>query len=310
MPRLLDRAVLRLLPAVPRAIVRRVAERYIAGGELADACRVVRRLNQQGCLATVDVLGEETRSPEEARAIAQAYRRVLQAIARERLDANISIKLTALGLRLDLGLCRQNLEAVVADARGSGTFVRIDMEDSSCTDATLQLYRELRETGYENVGIVLQAALRRTLDDVRALADLRPNVRLCKGAYIEPPEIAFQDDEEVRWNFVAAHAALLDVGSYGALATHDEWLIGESLRLVRERGLARNEYELQFLLGVRPQRARELVAAGHRLRVYVPFGRRWYEYALRRMHENPKLAGQVALDTLRRLVPGRRLYAG
>ena len=302
MARPLDRALLRVLPALPRPLVRRVAERYIAGEELADACRVARRLNQEGMLATIDVLGEETRTVEEARAVATAYREVLHAIDRERLDANVSVKLTALGLHVDLDLCRQGLRAVVDTARTLANFVRIDMEDSRCTDPTLSLYRELRQQGYHNVGIVLQAALRRTLDDVRALADLRPNVRLCKGAYVEPAEIAFQDDEEVRRNFVAAHAALLDAGSYVALATHDERLISEGLRLVRERGLAREEYELQFLLGVRPQRARELVGQGHRLRVYVPFGQRWYEYSLRRMHENPKLAGEVALDTLRRLV--------
>lgn len=301
MPGLLDRAVLRLLPWVPRPVVRRVAERYIAGEELEDACRVVARLNGQGLLATIDVLGEERRTEEEARAFGRAYRAVLEAIEGRRLKANVSIKLTALGLRVDRRLCRRVAEAVAADARSRGQLVRIDMEDSACTDPTLELYRELRGAGYDNVGIVLQACLRRTLEDVRALAELEPNVRRCKGAYAEPAEIAFEEEGEVRRSFLSALAARLDARCYVALATHDEELIGRSLELVRDRGLARDGYELQFLLGVRPERARQLVRQGHRLRVYVPFGRRWYEYSLRRMRENPRLAGQIAVDTLRRL---------
>ncbi len=279
-----------------------VAARYIAGTKLADACRVVRQLNETGRTATIDVLGEEIESPEEARAIAAAYREVLEAIEHEGLDSNISVKLTALGLELDYGLCRENLEAVVRDARGRSNFVCIDMEDSSCTDDTLRLYRELREAGYENVGVVLQAYLRRTVDDVRALADLRPNVRLCKGIYAEPAEIAFQDYEEVRESFLRALEELLAAGAYVAVATHDEWLVAQSLRRLYEGGVPRDAYELQFLLGVRPDRADSLVREGHRLRVYVPFGARWYEYSLRRVQENPRLAGQIAVDTISRLL--------
>lgn len=308
----LDRAIVRLLPAVPKPVVRRLSARYIAGPELRDAERTVAELNQQGKLATIDVLGEEIAKPEEARAIADAYREVLDAIARKRLDANISVKLTALGLHLDLDACRENLEEVVSHAAERGSFVRIDMEDSTCTDDTLRLYRELREAGHENVGIALQARLRRTLDDVRALADLAPNVRLCKGIYLEPPELAFQDADEVRESFVRALEELLAAGAYVASATHDEWLIAQTIRLVRARGLTPQEYELQFLLGVRPDRADELVREGHRLRVYVPFGKRWYEYSLRRLQENPKLAGYIAADTLEgaadaiaRLIPSR-----
>ena len=302
--RVLDSAIVRLLPAVPRPVVRRLSSRYIAGPTLADARRTVAALNAAGKLATVDVLGEEIRRPEEAEAIAQAYLDVLAAIETDALAANVSVKLTGLGLKLDLGLCRSNLEAVVRDAAARDTFVRIDMEDSSTTDDTLRLYRELREGGVDNVGIVLQASLRRTVADVQALADLRPSVRLCKGIYLEPESIAFTEFEAVRANFVAALDALLAVGCYVGVATHDEWLIQESLR--RLDGLGPEEYELQMLLGVREARASELVAAGHRLRVYVPFGQRWYEYSLRRLQENPKIAGYVAGDVLGRLVPGRR----
>jgi proline dehydrogenase len=299
--RLVDRAIVQALPVVPKPIVRRVAGRYIAGTGLPDACRVVRKQNEAGKLATIDVLGEEITSADEARAIASIYRDVLEAIEREELDSGISVKPTALGLKLGYGLCRELLEEVVRDAASRGNFVRIDMEDSSCTDDTLRLYRELHAAGLDNVGIVLQACLRRTLDDVAALADLKPGVRLCKGIYAEATSIAFDDPDEIRRSFLRVLEALLAAGSGVAVATHDEWLIGESLRRLYEAGLARGEYELQFLLGVRPERADALVREGHRLRVYVPFGARWYEYSLRRMQENPRLAGQIALSTLERL---------
>jgi proline dehydrogenase len=179
------------------------------------------------------------------------------------------------------------------------------MEDSSCTDETLQLYRELREAGLDNVGVVLQAYLRRTLDDIESLSDLTPNVRLCKGIYVEPEEIAYQDFDEVRENFVAALDALLRGGSYVGIATHDEWLIEEGKRLVRKHGRSPAEYEFQMLLGVRPLHGDRLVAEGHRLRIYVPFGEEWYAYSLRRLQENPKIAGYIAADTLSRFLPGR-----
>jgi proline dehydrogenase len=292
-----DRAIVRALPAVPKGVVRRLSSRYIAGPTLEDAVRVVRRLNREGKLATVDVLGEEIHNPGEAREIARAYHQVFARIEGERLDANVSIKLTALGLQLDFGLCREQVEQLVDDARVRGNFVRIDMEDSSTSDATLRLYRELRAAGHENLGVVLQARLRRTLADAAGL----DNVRLCKGIYLEPVEIAYQDTEEIRASFRATLAALLDQGSYVGIATHDEALIRDAVRQVSERGLTREAYEFQMLLGVRPERGQELVRAGHRLRVYVPYGTQWYEYSLRRLQENPAIAGYVAADTLRRL---------
>ncbi len=301
--KLFDQAIVRMLPAVPRPVVRRLSAPYIAGPTLADARATVAGLNVEGKLATVDVLGEEITRPAEAEAITQAYLDVLEAIETDGLDSSISVKLTGLGLKLDRALCRENLDAVVADAAARGTFVRIDMEDSSCTDETLALFRELRESGRENVGVVLQAALRRTVADVAALSDLRPSVRLCKGIYVEPATIAFQDFDAVRASFLAALDALLEAECYVGVATHDEWLIGQSLE--RLAGLGREEYELQMLLGVREARGTELVAAGHRLRVYVPFGQRWYEYSLRRLQENPKIAGYIASGTLARLLPGR-----
>jgi proline dehydrogenase len=256
-------------------------------------------------MATIDVLGEEIGNPDEARAIAAAYRDTFRAIELGRLDSNVSVKLTALGLKLDYELCRANLEHVVRHAAERGNFVRIDMEDSSTTDDTLRLYRELRAAGLENVGVVLQARLKRTVDDVRALAELRPNVRICKGIYLEPPDIAYREFEAVQASFVQALEELWDAECYVGVATHDEWLIEQARRRVVERELGREEYEFQMLLGVRPALGDELVRQGHRLRIYTPYGRQWYAYSLRRLQENPKIAGYIAADTFNRLLPGR-----
>ena len=294
---LLDRAIVRLLPAVPKPVVQRLSSRYIAGPTLDDAIRVVRKLNAKGKMATVDVLGEDVTNPDEARAIAGQYHDVLARIDDEGLDSNISIKLTGLGLELDEQLVRENLEAVVQDAAARRNFVRIDMEDSSTTDRTLQLYRTLHGEGYDNLGVVLQAYLRRTLADIPGL----DNVRICKGIYVEPESIAFREFEAVRANYVRCLEVLVEEGSYLAIATHDEHLILEALRIVRAAGLDRDQYEFQMLLGVRPERADALVADGHRLRVYVPYGTHWYEYSVRRLQENPKMAGYVAADIFKRM---------
>jgi proline dehydrogenase len=299
---LLDRAIVRFLPAVPKPVVRKISERYIAGTELEDACRVVKALNETGKMATIDVLGEEITRREEALQIAREYDNVFATIEREGLDSNVSVKLTGLGLKLGYAFCRENLARLIRSAAERSNFVRIDMEDSSCTDETLGIYRDLRAERLDNVGIVLQAALRRTLADIAALADLRLNVRLCKGIYVEPPLIAYRDFEVVRKNFVFCLRELLRGGSYVGIATHDQWLISEGLRLVEELGLEREEYEFQMLLGVRPLAGDKLVRDGHRLRVYVPFGRHWYAYSMRRLQENPKIAGYIASDTVGRLL--------
>ncbi len=296
---LFDRAVASVLPVVPRSVVRRVSAPYIAGPTLDDARRVTANLNAAGMRATVDVLGEEIHTEDEARAIASTYGDVLVAIAADRLDANISVKLTGLGLKLDLGLCRSLLEGLVRAAGEQGARVRIDMEDATCVDDTLALYRDLRADGLDNVGIVLQAYLKRTLGDIEDLRELRPSVRLCKGIYLEPRAVAFHDFETVRRSFVSCLEALLDLGSRVAIATHDEPLLVESL--ARVEALPPDAYEFQMLLGVRESRATEIVAAGHPVRVYVPFGQRWYEYSVRRLQENPRLAGTIAKATLGRL---------
>jgi proline dehydrogenase len=297
----LDRALVRLLPAVPRAVVRHISSRYIAGAELSDATATVRALNKQRKLATIDVLGEEITNEEETHAIAAAYEDVLAEIDRRHLAANISVKPTALGLELDLALCKRNLQRLLQRARVRGNFVRIDMEDATTTDGTLATYRELREAGFDDVGVVLQASLKRTLSDAGGLADLKPNVRVCKGIYIESPDIQFRDFHAVQTSFVSVVEALFDAGCYVAIATHDEWLIDAAKRIVAERSLPPNAYEFQMLLGVRPRLGDALVTEGHRLRIYVPFGSHWYEYSLRRLQENPSVAGYIASDTVGRL---------
>jgi proline dehydrogenase len=292
---LLDRALVHLLPAVPRPIVRRIADRYIAGEEIDDAVTTVARLNADGMTATIDVLGEEIHNTEEAQEIVGAYHDTLDAIGEDGLDANVSVKPTAVGLKLGYDVAKANIEALVRHAAESGNFVRIDMEDSTTTDETLRMYRELREAALDNVGVVLQARLRRTLDDIAGLADLRPNVRICKGIYLEPESIAYTDFEEIRASYVRSLEALVETASFVGIATHDEFLITEGKRIARER------YEFQMLLGVRESLGRELVREGDRLRIYVPFGRQWYEYSLRRLQENPRIAGYVASDTFGRL---------
>ncbi len=296
---LLDRAVVAVLPAVPKRVVGRLSSRYIAGSSLEDVLQVVAGLNAAGKLATVDVLGEEVRDATEAGAIAAEYVAALDAFERDGLDANVSVKPTGLGLKLDYELCKRNVETVIAAAEPTNRFVRIDMEDSSTTDDTLRLFRELRAEGHARVGPVLQASLRRTVADAETLAGA--SVRICKGIYVEPESIQFRDDAEVRASFVRALEVLLDGGCYAAIATHDEWLVDQSLRLLQELTLTPDRYEFQMLLGVRPELGDRIVAEGHRLRIYVPFGRQWYEYSLRRLQENPKIAGYVAGDLGRSL---------
>jgi proline dehydrogenase len=301
---LVDRALVRMLPAVPRPVVRRLSERYIAGSELRDACRVVSRLNERGRMATIDVLGEEICTRGEALALVDEYTHVFETIRRQRLDSNVSVKPTGLGLKLDRAFCRENIASIVRCAEERGNFVRIDMEDASTTSDTLAVYRELRAEGLERVGVVLQARLRRTLDDVEELAGLRPSVRLCKGIYLEPEDVAYQEFDAIRESFVRILEALLDSGAYVAIATHDDWLVERAVDLVRSHGLGREEYEFQMLLGVREALGDEILRDGHRLRIYVPYGRRWSEYSMRRLQENPSIATYIARDTVVRLLPG------
>ena len=285
-------AIVRTLPLMPRALVWRVARRYVAGPTLADAVATVRRLNAEGAMATVDVLGEEVTEAARATAAVEEYVRALDAIVAERLDSNISIKPTMFGLKIDERLCAENVERLVAAARDREVFVRIDMEDRSTTDFTLRLYRDL-QARYGNVGVVLQAYMRRTLGDIDGLPAAGANVRLCKGIYVEPREVAWKGYETVRAAFVAALEKLLERGVYTGIATHDEYLVAAGVTLADRLRVPRERHEFQMLLGVEDELRRILVARGHRLRVYVPYGVDWYLYSQRRMRENPAIAGHV-----------------
>jgi proline dehydrogenase len=295
---LFHRAVVQSLPLVPRAAVGRVASRYVAGETLDEAVATVRRLNDRGAMATVDVLGEEVSEREKARAAVDEYLRALAAIERERLDCNVSIKLTLLGLKIDRDFCRDNVADVAAAAARRGNFVRIDMEDRTTTDDTLAIYREL-QARFGNLGAVLQATMRRTLDDVGRLPAEGANVRLCKGIYVEPRAVAWKGHDTVRHNFVAALDKLLASGAYAAIATHDEVLVCAARALLDRHRVPRERYEFQMLLGVDEELGRILIDEGHRLRIYVPYGRDWYAYSMRRLRENPEIAGHVMRATLR-----------
>lgn len=296
-----NRLLVGTLPLVPRFIVGRVAARYVAGATLEDALRVVAELNRQGAMATIDLLGEEVSERDKALAAVEEYLRVFAAIQERGLDSNVSIKLTLLGLKVDEGFCRDNVATIAAAARSGSNFVRIDMEDSTCTDASLRIYREL-QARHGNLGVVLQAYMRRTLQDIAELPH-RPqgpqgpqggaNVRLCKGIYVEPRRIAWKGYDTVRANFVRALEKLIESGVYPAIATHDEYLVAAATALIDRHGLRREQYEFQMLLGVDQELREILIAAGHRLRVYVPYGRDWYPYSIRRLRENPEVARHV-----------------
>ena len=294
------RLLLRLLLMTPRPLVWRFARTYIAGARLDDAVQTVRSLNAEGCSATVDVLGEEVTRLDEVQAFVDAYKTTIERLNAERLDATVSVKPTALGLRIDAQHAFEaHAEILDCARRHDGMFVRLDMEDSSVTQATLDLYHRLRRAGYDNVGVVLQAYLRRTLDDARALAAEGASVRLCKGIYIEPRELAYQEYDLVRASFVDALEVLLRAPhGHCGIATHDEMLVFHGRRLVRELGLDAGRYEFQMLLGVDPQLRRLLVTEGHRLRVYVPYGEAWFGYSIRRLLENPRMAALVARNVL------------
>ncbi len=276
------------LPLTPKFVVRFFAKRYVAGDTLEEAVATVQRLVREGCCATVDVLGEAVTNPELAAQAVAAYREVLATIVAQNLDANISVKPTQMGLKISEELALANLREVVAEAARHGTFVRIDMEDATTTDATLRMYRSLRKE-LANVGVVLQARLRRTLEDAVALAREGTNVRLCKGIYLEPRAIAYEEPEIIRWAFVHALEALFAGNGYVAVATHDEWLIEQTLALAARMGVPKERFEFQMLLGVDPALRRIIVKSGHKLRVYVPFGSHWYPYSVRRLRENPHI---------------------
>ena len=281
------------MPLVPKPIVGRVAQRYVAGETVDDAVITLRAMNDEGAMGTVDVLGEEVHERSKAEAAVVQYLGLLDRINAEGLDANVSIKPTMLGLKIDEELCTSNIREIVDRAAELGNFVRIDMEDHTCTDATLRMYRRVREAHPSSVGVVLQAYMHRTTADIGDLLSLSPNIRICKGIYREPRAIAWHDFSTVRENFIYNTEKLLAGGAYVGIATHDSHLVWAGMSAIDRLQLDRDQYEFQMLLGVDPDLRKIILAKGHRLRVYVPFGRDWYPYSMRRLRENPSVARHV-----------------
>jgi len=311
MPPRTDALLARLVPLAPRRVVAGVAARYIAGDDLLDALAVARGLDARGIRSTLDILGEAVTDEREADAFADGYVDAIDRLVAAGLEPHVSIKPTALGSELDWDACGRRVRRIMAAATAVGGTVNLDMEDAATTDGTIALYRELRAEGHDNLAIVLQARLHRTRADVAALAPLAPHVRLCKGIYPESAAIAYVDDAEIRASWLDCLEVLLAAGSYVAIATHADVLVRGALEALGRHGREPSSYEFQTLLGVREELVARLVAEGRTVRVYVPYGPQWYDYAMRRMRESPQVAGHVARAVVTRAVgrvhrPARR----
>jgi proline dehydrogenase len=293
---------------MPKSLVGRVGRRYAAGEEVEDAVRVVEGLAKEGCLATVGILGEHATDERHTHERLDEYRRALNALEKQGFkDYRVAVKLTDLGLTLDRELCRKNLEEILLYARERGRFLEVDMEESPFVSTTLDMVLDMHER-HGNTGAVVQAYLRRTLEDVQRLVEAGIPVRLVKGVYVEGREVAYRDYDVIRENYVFLLEELLRGGIYVGIATHDEYLTWHALRLIHRMGLTKDQYEFQMIMGVQEELRRILVEAGHRVRVTVLFGKDWYEYSLRRLKENPTIAGYVTKDVFGSLAQfaGRR----
>ncbi len=289
-----NQLIIKTMPLVPKGIIHQVAKKYIAGDELSDAVRVTKELYEEsGAWTTVDVLGEFVTNKERAIHEMEESKKVLDAIHKNQIHTYLSIKPTSLGLGIDENFAFDNISSVIKKAAELNIFVRIDMENSPYTSKTLELYKKLRAEGLNNLGVVIQAYLFRSEDDIKSLLSYKPSIRLCKGIYRELPEIAFQTKEDVRNNYKKLLRLILDNGLYVGIATHDDPLIDYAREMISQRKLNTEDYEFQMLLGVRDEKRKEILAEGHHLRVYVPFGKDWYGYSTRRLKENPNMAGMI-----------------
>jgi proline dehydrogenase len=285
---------------------KRMASRFVAGETMEEAMTAVRALNARGITASLDLLGESVHHEEEARATAQSYLDILDRIKQQKLDANVSLKLTAMGLDISEELCVANTQMVLERARDYDSFVRLDMEGSAYTERTLQMFEHRLYPSFpKNVGVVLQSYLRRTVADVEHANQLKCRVRICKGAYQEPATVAFPDKRDVDANYVKCMQLLMTDGNYPGLATHDERIIAEARRFATERGIATERFEFQMLYGVRRDLQERLVRDGYRMRVYVPFGTQWYPYLMRRLAERPANVAFMTGNVVKEMLRGR-----
>jgi proline dehydrogenase len=288
-------------------LAKRFASRFVAGETVAAACDAVAALNRAGITASLDLLGESVNGEAEARETGRQYLHLLDEIQRRKLDANVSVKLTALGQDIRDDLCEENTRGILERAKEYGSFVRLDMEGSAYTQRTLDFFSQRLFPDYPaNVGIVLQSALRRTMDDVEWAIARQCRVRICKGAYLEPPTVAFPAKRDVDANYVAAMKRLMTAGKYPGLATHDATIIAEAKRFATAEGIAPDRFEFQMLYGVRRDLQEAIVREGWRMRVYVPFGTQWYPYLMRRLAERPANIAFITGSVVREMLPGRR----
>jgi proline dehydrogenase len=290
--KIFDRLIATTLPFIPKPMIRHFASPYLAGETIDEMAKTVAAINSEGFMSAVSILGEFVTRREESTTAVEEYKQVLATINEQKLDSNIHIKVTHMGLKLDKEFCYENVRELLTRARELGNFIRLDMEDSPTVDDTLDLYERLRKD-FDNVGVVIQSMLRRSQADARRLAEMKANVRVVKGIYIEPRKLAYTDREIIRKNYVWLVDELLSAGCYVAIATHDEQMVWEGMRIADRLDLETSQYEFQMLLGVDAPLRRIIRDAGHRLRVAIPFGRKWYPYSMRRLRENPTVAGYV-----------------
>lgn len=289
---IINKIIVSIVQVMPKNVVHYFSRKYIAGKTLQSAVDLVKELNSKGIYATLDLLGESVNNREEANAAFNKTMKIFDALLENNLKANLSIKPTQLGLSFDKELAYKNILKLVKRAHEIDNFVRIDMEDSPYTDDTIEIYKKIFQE-YDNVGIVLQSYLKRTYNDCMILNKLGTDYRLCKGIYIEPSSIAFKDRRAIRDNYVKVLESMLKNGNYVGIATHDDYLIEEAYRLINEYKVPKTKYEFQMLLGVRVDLRDKILKDGHKLRIYVPFGEDWYPYSIRRLKENPQIAGYI-----------------
>ena len=294
----INNSIVSLVKLLPQSVVHVFAKKYIAGTTLQDAVNVVKDLNSKGIMATLDVLGEAITTREEAIEEKKECLRVLDAIEDNKLDANLSIKPTSLGLSIDTMFFYENMVEVLTLAKKYNNFVRMDMEDSPYTTNTIELFKKL-QSEFNNVGIVLQAYLKRTEKDADELNKTKTNYRLCKGIYVEPEKISFKNKQVVRDNFLKVLDKMLSEGCYVGIATHDDYLIQGAYQIINKMNLSKDKYEFQMLYGVKEKLRDQINGEGHKLRVYVPYGEKWYAYSIRRMQENPEIAGHITKSVLK-----------
>lgn len=290
---MLNKLIITMMPIVPKAIIKKVASKYIAGPKLEDAIRVTKEFEAKGGTTTIDVLGEFVTERERALHETEMSSKVLSAIKDNQIKTYLSIKPTSLGLDVDFDFAYTNISGIIRKANENNIFVRIDMENSPYTDKTFEIFKKLRAEGLDNVGLVIQAMMRRSADDLKMLAPYKPFIRLCKGIYREAPEIAYQGKEEVRDNYKKLFRFMVDNEFKLGIATHDEPLIQFALDEIEKTKLPQERYEFQMLLGVREERRDSILRAGHKMRIYCPFGEDWYGYSTRRLKENPAMAGMI-----------------